>query len=111
MMLRLKIIRLSSTNVYNKEADQPVLPQFDQSLCHSWPRQLRPKLKFYLFPLTHSTLKKRPYPKYFISIFSQELLFFKFHCKLSERIVQCKKCYISLKKIFLVFVNSLNIGN
>ena len=28
-------------------------------------------------------------------IFSQDF-FFKFHCKLSERIVPCKKCYISL---------------
>ena len=70
---------------------------------------LRPKLSFYLFPLSRLTLKKRPYPKYFISIFSQDF-FFKFYCKLSEGIVQCKKCYISLKN-FLVFVNSLNIGN
>ena len=37
---------------------------------------LRPKLKFYSFPLTRSTLKKRPYAKNFISIFSQEFFFF-----------------------------------
>ena len=36
---------------------------------------LRPKLKFYLFPLTRTTLKESPYSKNFISIFSQELFF------------------------------------
>ena len=34
------------------------------------------KLKFYLFPLTQPTLEKSPYPKNFITIFSQELIFF-----------------------------------
>ena len=37
-----------------------------------------PKIKFYLFPLTRPTLKKGPYPKNFISIFSLELFFLKF---------------------------------
>ena len=41
----------------------------------------RPKLKFYLFPITRPTLKKSPCSKNFISIFSQE---FFFHCKLRE---------------------------
>ena len=36
---------------------------------------VRPKIKFYLFPLTRPSLKKGPYPKDFISIFSQELFF------------------------------------
>ena len=36
---------------------------------------LGPKLKFYLFPLTRPTLKKSPYSKNFISIFSQEFFF------------------------------------
>ena len=40
---------------------------------------LRLKLKFYLFPLTLPTLKKSPYQKKLITIFSQE-----FHCKLKE---------------------------
>ena len=35
----------------------------------------RPKLKFYLFPLTRPILKKSPYSKNFISIFSQEFFF------------------------------------
>ena len=37
---------------------------------------IRPKLKLFLFPLSRPTLKKRPYPKNFIAIFSQEFLFF-----------------------------------
>ena len=39
-------------------------------------KSIRPKLKFYLFPLSRPTPKKRPYPKYFISIFSQEFFIF-----------------------------------
>ena len=35
---------------------------------------LRPKLKFYLFPLTPTDPEKRPYSKKFISIFSQEFI-------------------------------------
>ena len=36
---------------------------------------LRPKLKFYLFPLTSPTLKKRPYPKNLLQ-FSVKNFFF-----------------------------------
>ena len=39
---------------------------------------VRPKIKFYLFPLIRPTLKKGPYPKDFISIFRQEFFFFNF---------------------------------
>ena len=58
---------------------------------------LRPKLKFYLFPLTRPTLKKGPYSKNFISIFSQEF-FFKISLQ-TKRIVQCNQCYLS--KLFV----------
>ena len=45
-------------------------------MCHQRKiLQVGPKIKFYLFPLTRPTLKKWPYPKDFISIFSQELFF------------------------------------
>ena len=67
-------------------------------------------IKIYLFPLTRPTLKKGPTQNNLFQ-FSVKNFFFNFHCKLSERIVLCKKCYISFKKIFFVFVNSLNICN
>ena len=35
-------------------------------------KNVGPKIKFYLFPLTRPTLKKRPYSKKIISIFSQD---------------------------------------
>ena len=56
---------------------------------------LRPKIKFYLFPLTRPTLKKGPYPKYFISIFSLEL-FFKIHWQFANLKIIFKK-YLSCK--------------
>ena len=34
--------------------------------CKDKLKKIRPKLKFYLFPLSRPTLKKGPYPKYFI---------------------------------------------
>ena len=37
---------------------------------------IRPKLKFYLFPLTQPTLKNSPYSKFLISIFSQDFFFY-----------------------------------
>ena len=46
--------------------------------------RIGPKLKFYLFPLTRPTLKKRPYSKKIISIFSQEFFFFNFIVKVSN---------------------------
>ena len=48
--------------------------------AHSY---LRPKLKFYLFPLTQPTLKKGPTQKFLIQ-FSVKNIFFKFHCNLRE---------------------------
>ena len=61
---------------------------------------IRPKLKFYFFPLTRPTLKKRPCSKKNISIFSQEF-FFKIPLQ-TKRIVQCKQCY--LRKLFVYLI-------
>ena len=54
-------------------------------------RHPRPKLKFYLFPLFRPTLKIRPYPKNYISIFRKKNFF-----NQTERSVQVKHCYLSL---------------
>ena len=50
------------------------------------PKVVRPKLKLNLFPLSRPTLKKRPYPKKIISIFSQELFFFLISLQIGPRI-------------------------
>ena len=66
---------------------------------------IRPKLKFYLFPLSRPTLKKRPYPKYFISIFSHDFfLNFIANC---QREFSNVKSAIYLKFFFLVIVKPI----
>ena len=45
---------------------------------------VRPKLKFYLFPLTRQTLKKGPTQKKIISIFCQEYFFLNFIANLEN---------------------------
>ena len=59
---------------------------FDKMTAENDNLSQRPKIKFYLFPLTRPTLRKGPYPKDFISIFSQEIFFLKFigNCKLRQ---------------------------
>ena len=64
---------------------------------------LRPKLKFYLFQP-----EKRPYSKKFISIFSQEYIFFLISLQL-DKIVQCKQCYPS--KLFVYLILLPIVGN
>ena len=54
------------------------------------------KLKFYLFPLTRPTLKKSPYSKNFISIFSQDF-FFNF-------IASLEKCHLSKLFVYLILL-------
>ena len=73
-----------------------------EQITRVWLNYTGPRLKFYLFPLSRPTLKKGPTQKKIISIFSQEFIFFKFHCKLRE-FFQCKQCYISSNKIFSVY--------
>ena len=60
-----------------------------------------PILKFYLFPLTPLTLKKKPYSNFFFSIFSQD---FFFNLLQTERIVQCKQCYLTKLFVYLILL-------
>ena len=67
--------------------------------------RIGPKLKFYLFPLTRPTLKKRPYSKKIISIFSQELFFFNFIVNLEN--CPMKQCYLSKLFYFIVYSRTI----
>ena len=65
-------------------------------------QSLRPKLQFYLFPLTRPTLKKGHTQK---SLFQFQSGIYLFLISLQpERIVQCKQCYLSKLFVYLILL-------
>ena len=62
-----------------------------------------PKLKFYLFPLTRTTLKKKPLLKKILFQFLVKNYFFVISLQ-TFRIVQCKQCYLSRLFVYLILL-------
>ena len=76
----------------------------DNSEEEKWPegRYTQAYIKILFVSPYPTNPEKRPYSNNFISIFSQELFFFNFIA--TEKIVQCKQCYLSRLFVYLILL-------